>query len=304
VDLADLVSPAGLMLRPLLHFFLIGSLLFGARSLFTPRVAEGPELTVYVSPKASDAEVEQEIREAILLSEARRYGWDRTDPVVFEHLVRNMRFVEPDSPDDDLTLYKRAIEMNMHAHDPIVRARLLYRATEALGTVPESDLPTRDDLELHLRTHPERFERPRRVRFYHVFLSGSKRGDALGADAARMREQLSELGDAAPEGLGDPLPGLRSVQVATLASLAADYGGDLSRVAADARLGVWRGPVSSVYGVHFLKVVGEEPAYVPPLDAISAEVRADRLREFREELGKERMMALRSAYTVHVERQP
>jgi hypothetical protein len=292
------------MLRPLLHFFLIGGLLLGARSLFTPRAAECPELTVYVPREATDAEVERQVGQAILLNEARRYGWDRTDPVVFDHLVRNMRFVEPDSSDDDLTLYKRAMEMNMQAHDPIVRARLLYRATEALGTVPESDLPTRDDLELHLRTHPERFERERRVRFYHVFLSGSKRGDALGTDATRMREHLSELGDAAPERLGDPLPGLRPEQVATPSSLAADYGEDLSRVAADARLGVWRGPVSSVYGVHFLKVVAEEPAYVPLLDSISAEVRADRLREIREELSKERMVALRSAYTVNVERQP
>jgi hypothetical protein len=53
-----------------------------------------------------------------------------------------------------------------------------------------------------------------------------------------------------------------------------------------------------------VRVIGKEPAYLPPLEVIEAEVRADRLREIRDELGKERMTALRDAYTVHIERVP
>ena len=40
------------------------------------------------------------------------------------------------------------------------------------------------------------------------------------------------------------------------------------------------------------------------VEVISAEVRADRLREISDELRKERMDALRGAYTVHIERIP
>lgn len=290
------------MLRPLLRFLLIGGLLFGAKSLLAPSVVERPELTVTVPSAATDADIDRAIREAILLNEARRYGWDRTDPVVFDHLVRNMRFIEPDSTDDALALYKRAIEMNMQAHDPVVRARLLYRANEALGTIPESDIPTRDDLENHRQDHPERFERERRVRLYHVFLSRSKRGDELAADAASMRAELSELGDRPPKALGDPLPGLRAEQVVAPSRVAADYGPDVARIASEGVAGAWRGPVPSVYGLHFIKVVGEEPAYVPPLRVISAEVRADKVREIRRELAETRMTDLRRAYTVHVEK--
>ena len=123
------------MLRPLLHYFLIGGLLFSAKAAYEGRRVEGPEITVRVSSDATRIEVERAVREAILLNEARRYGWDRHDPVVFSHLIRNMRFIEPDSTADDATLYKRALDMNMHRHDPIVRARLLYRAEEALGYV-------------------------------------------------------------------------------------------------------------------------------------------------------------------------
>jgi len=292
------------MVRALVHYFLIGGLLFGAKALHARSEVEGPEITVRVASDASEAEVEAAIRDAILLNEARRYGWDRRDPVVFSHLVRNMRFIEPETTDDDLTLYKRALDMGMHNHDPIVRARLLYRAGEALKFVPKERMPTREELEAHVSAHPERFEREGRVRFQHVFLSKTKRGDALASDAKAMRERLSKLGDETPSGLGDPLPGVRAEQVATVSKIREDYGPDLASVVAEAIPGVWRGPASSVYGLHFVKVVDSEPSRVPPLEVIGAEVRADRLREIRDELRKERMAKLRDAYTVHVERAP
>jgi hypothetical protein len=292
------------MLRTLLNFFLIGGLLFGARVLIEGRRVEGPEITVRVSADATQGEVDNAVREAILLNEARRYGWDKRDPIVFTHLVRNMRFIEPDSTDGDLALYERALEMNMQAHDPVVRSRLLYRAGEALAYVPEDRMPTRDELAAHLRVHGDRFEREGRVRFQHVFLSRSKRGDALLADASAMREHLSTLGERPPKGLGDPLPGLRPEQSATPSKIKEDYGVELADVIEKAVAGVWLGPAASVYGLHFVKVIDHDAAYVPALEIIAMEVRADRLRELRAELRQERMDALRGAYTVHIERVP
>jgi hypothetical protein len=292
------------MVRPLLHYFLIGGLLFGAKALYDARRVEKPEITVQVPANATPSEAGIAVDEAILLNEAKRYGWDERDPIVFTHLVRNMRFIEPDSTDDDLTLYERAIEMNMQAHDPVVRARLLYRAREALAYVPEERAPSREELEAHRASHPERFERQGRFRFQQVFLSRSKRGESLAADASAMRERLSELGDAAPAGLGDPLPGLRVERTATASELREDYGPELASLVEEAVLGAWRGPVSSVYGLHFVKVIEQQPAFVPELDVIGVEVRADRIREIRKELSKERMETLRDAYTVRIERLP
>ena len=292
------------MLRALLHYFLIGGLLFGGKALYERTRVEGPALTVRVPEDASNAAVERQVREAILLNEARRYGWDRSDPVVFTHLVRNMRFIEPDSTETDLELYKRAVGMNMQAHDPIVRARLLYRAREALGFVPEDRMPTLEALEAHRRAHPERFERESKIVFEHVFLSRSKRGDSLGKDASAMREVLSKLGDAPARGLGDPLPGLRPEQVATPTRIRSEYGSELATVVEEAALGTWRGPVPSVYGLHFIKVIDKAPSYVPRLEVIGAEVRADLLSELREQLRTERMSALRDAYVVTIERVP
>jgi len=292
------------MLRPLIHFFLIGGLLFSAKAVSQRSRIEGPAITVRVAADATDANVEAAVGEAILLNEARRYRWDQTDPIVYTHLIRNMRFIEPDSTDDDRALFQRAVEMNMQAHDPVVRARLLYRAREALAFVPDDRMPSSAELEEHRRTHGDRFEREKRVRFQHVFLSRSKRGETLSADARDMRKQLSELGDSVPSGLGDPLPGLRPEQSATPSGVRQDYGQELAEIVEEPVIGTWRGPVSSVYGLHFIKVIAAEPAYVPALDIIGAEVRADRLGEIRKELREERMASLREAYRVQIERAP
>lgn len=292
------------MLRVLAHYFLIGGVLFGAKTLYQGHRVEGPEITVRVPESAGSAQVERAIEEAILLNEARRYGWDRRDPVVFSHLVRNMRFIEPDSMEDDLVLYQRALEMNMHRHDPIVRARLLYRAREALDYVPADEMPDREELESHRTEHADRFRRAGKIRIQHVFLSRSKRGDSLSADARAMRDRLAAIGTRAPRGLGDPLPGLRAEQLTTPSRIRAEYGSELAKVVEEGISGAWRGPISSVYGLHFIRVLETEPPSVPPLEVIGAEVREDRLREIREALRKERMAALRDAYTVRVERVP
>lgn len=292
------------MLRPLLQYFLIGALLLAGKVAYERGQREAPKISVRVSESASPEELDRATREAILLNEARRRGWDRRDPVVYSHLVRNMRFIEPDSSDDDATLYARAVEMNMQAHDPIVRARLLYRAREALGYIPEDRMPTMAELETHRRTHADRFEREGNVRFQHVFLSGTKRAESLSEDATAMRLELESLGDRSPKGLGDPLPGVRTEQSASPSRVRLQLGEPLALVLVEGAEGVWRGPIQSVYGLHFVRVLEREPKYLPEIGVIGTEVRADLLRELREELRTQRMDALLDEYQVEVERQP
>lgn len=292
------------MLRALTHYFLIGGLMFAGKVAYDHTRVEKLEITVRVPTNASPSEVERAVREAILLQEARRRGWDRKDPVVYSHLVRNMRFIEPQTGDGDSTLYHRALEMNMHAHDPIVRARLLYRANDALGYVSKDDMPEHDELQAHLEENPARFQRPGTARFWHVFLSRTKRGNQLSADATEMRSTLDTLEARSPEGLGDPLPGVRTERSATVDKLRAELGTAFADAVGQGVSSVWRGPIPSVYGLHFVRVVETTPAYLPTLDDVALEVREDLLRSLREELRDRRMAALRERYSVQLERGP
>ncbi len=292
------------MLRALAHFFVIGGLLFAARAGFQRLHPPPQEIRIEVAEDANEAEVEQKVREAILLREARKYEWVRRDPIIFKHLVRNMRFIEADSQEDDLRLFRRALELQLHERDPVVKARLLHRARAALSLVPEEAMPSQKELQAHRERYAERFEREGELRLEHIFLSRSRRPDSLQRDAARL---ASELAAGSGEGLGsfgDSLPGLRPVQSQRLAQWRASYGEPFADAAARAELNRWYGPVPSVYGLHFIRVLGRAGRFLPPLAQIEAEVRADFLADKGRALAEQRLYALREAYAVQVRRRP
>ena len=157
------------MTRRLVHFFAIGA------TLLVLEVMSGSaptrEAVVRVPAGASEQAVREATDNAILLEEARRYGWHKSDPVVFQHLVRNMKFVEQDDSANAFELFERAIELGMDETDPVVRSRLLHRARKSLAYVPPAQEPSDDDLLAHLKKYPDRFARSPQVRFTHVFLS-------------------------------------------------------------------------------------------------------------------------------------
>lgn len=288
-----------MILRRLALYFGLGAALFVALRLWAWLATPPPAVVARVPRDANAAAIAQAVEETLLLEEARRRGWDISDPIATRHLVRTMQFVEPELADDAEAL-NRAIALGMHQRDPVVRARLIYRARRALASVPRSDYPDRDELEAHLAAHPERFRRPERVRIEHVFFSATRRGDALEHEA---REALGQLrAGATSEDLGDSLPDLRHFELTTVRALRNRFGKALADAVARAPSGHWLAPISSVYGQHLLRVTERVAAEVPPLDVIIEEVREDRLRELADEVREARLRALRERYEVRVER--
>ncbi len=298
MDLADL--GAAVTARRLAIYFALGGLLFVGQGLWARITAAPPELVVRVAADASDSAVERAVEESILLEEARRRGWDATDPVAASHLVQTMRFVDPALAGDDAAALARAVELRMHESDPVVRARLLYRARRALASVPRSRYPTRDALEAHLAAHPERFRRPAQLELDHVFLSATRRGEDVERDATAVLHELRA--GAQPESLGDSLPDLRRRERTTLRKLAERYGEDLAKALTNAPDGEWLEPVASVYGRHLLRVNARIEARVPALETILDEVREDRMRELSNAIRRERLTALRDHYAIRVVR--
>ena len=97
-------------LKPLLHFFVLGTLLFAAKQLgLQPReVIEAPTLAA--------------AQEEMLVREALRLQLERTDPVVRSRLVLNMRFLG--TPGDEQALFEQALALGMPARDVVARRRL------------------------------------------------------------------------------------------------------------------------------------------------------------------------------------
>ena len=283
---------------PLLHFLVIGALLFfGEKALFEPE----PEVVIRLTaqdiaaleqgwrerngqpPNAEllQALIDAHIEDELLLREARSLGWHLTDGIVLRRLLRNQRFLEADESISDQALLERAFEQDMDKTDLVVRRRLLERMRLLIASRVRARPPSESELEAFLAENADAFRRPERVDLSHVFLSRDRRGDQLLADAEALGRKLREEGigpDRARE-LGDPFLLAHRIPLSSEASIGRQYGPAFAAEAIRAPEDQWSGPIPSSYGAHMVWVHEKTPAVVPPLDEIRQRVESEVLRE-------------------------
>jgi hypothetical protein len=301
LELADLVPP---VIRRLLHFLLLGALLFALDRREPARVAplaDGDEIVVDAAAVAERWRdktgaapdgatlatlVSAEVDEEVLVREALRAGLDRTDAVVWRRLVDNLRFVSTADTRDETALQREARRLGMERSDPVVRKRLVERMRETLRAVVRADEPTETEIAAWLETHGDRSRRPDRVRLAHVFFSRARRGERALADARAT---------AMPPRGGDPFLHGAELGPTTARELERMIGPTVASAAFAAERGNWRGPIESPYGAHWIlvreRIAGE--AKDARREAITA------LRGEREDRALRELIAkLRSHYPI------
>lgn len=298
--------------QPLLHFALIGGALFAFdRARPAPDVEEMPapieisavqlehlrESWVNDSgrvPTATElrASLQRYIDDEILVREALARGLDRSDPVVRERLLRNMRFLYPQRRASDDALLGEAAVLGMSRSDPVVRRRLLQTMERRLvGAVPVDARAVAD----YRDRHAARYRAPARLSFRQVFLDGTARADARG-ELERLRAQLRGSDVEVPPGdvflLGREFSSWSTAQIGTR------FGASFADALAQAPDATWIGPLRSVYGWHLVQVTARSAAGqdTPP------ELQAQLLRAWQDEARAqqltEALQRLRSRYRV------
>lgn len=144
------------MRRPLVHFLLLGTLLFASRALL-----DRP------SPAAPGRSAD-----ALLLQQALEEGLHRHDPVVQRRLAANMRFARADPGQSDAVLASEAIALGMHESDPVVRRRLVQAMKLRIEHAVRAGRLSEEELERHLHENASRFTEPARVRIRQEPLDG------------------------------------------------------------------------------------------------------------------------------------
>lgn len=309
--------------HPGVHFLLLGILLFALDRSRSGGVDSSDVLEIVVTPsqverlgeewqrahgRAPTDEEEAEliadlVDEELLVEEAFRLGLDRNDLVIRRRLSGKMRLLEDDPSLPEDGLYRRAVELGLDRDDAIVRRRLALKirllAVSGAGPVRPSEEQIRDHYEKHL----DRFQKPPRVHFSHLFLRRDGRGEA---EARRLLAELESrgAGDQAIFDRGDPFPLGSTFPSRAVDQLEQSFGAAFGSRLLELEPGVWRGPVESAYGWHLVWVHDTKPGRPAEL----AEVREQILRELAEEQREERLRAilraLRSRYKIRVESSP
>lgn len=272
-----------LLREPLLHFLLLGALLFAVDAWRQPaeRAGTGGEIVVtearirtlaqnfartWQRPPTRqelDGLVEAHVREEVMVREALALGLDRDDAIIRRRLQQKVEFVSD-------------------------QAAALARPNDA-------------DLEAYLAKNADAFRREPRVTFVQVYLDPAKRGAALQADAARLRERLA-AGSIDASRAGDPLRLLETrYDDAPQAEVARLFGAEFADAIVAQPPGAWAGPLGSGYGAHLVLVEAVTPGGMPSLAEVRPLVEREWTNTKRRELAQDWYAALRSKYRVTVQ---
>jgi parvulin-like peptidyl-prolyl isomerase len=248
--------------EPLLHFLVIGAVLFGAYA--------------WLNRDGNDAGVRQvRLAESDVrwLKETFALQWQR-DPTEEElrGLVRG--FVKEE------LLARQAQELGLDKDDIVVRRRLAQKMTFLLQDNSRRAEPSDDDLHRlyqaqrsqaqssQAQTGPRSlFTRPR-LSFTHIFFSRDQRADAA-ADAREALGELSRPDAGAPAGkMGDRVSIKSEFSNADERAVANQFGAKFAAKIFDLEPGPWQGPIESSQGLHLVRITELVPARLRPFDEI------------------------------------
>jgi hypothetical protein len=269
--------------EPLVHFLLLGALLFALDAWLRPAAATRAPTEIVVSEARIQAIVQNFTR-----TWQRPPTRDELDGLI-ESFVR------------EEVMVREALALGLDRDDAIIRRRLQQKVEFVSEQGAALARPTDDELRAYLAAHPDAFAVEPRITFEQITLDPARRADSAG-DARRLLEQLNRPGSRADaSSLGDRLlllepryAGAPQREVARL------FGADFAAALVQQPVGRWVGPVKSGYGLHLVRVDALEPGGAPALDDVRPLVERELTNARRQELAKALYDRLRAKYTVTV----
>jgi hypothetical protein len=272
--------------EPLIHFLLLGALIFVAYSALAP--AEGrddDDVRIVVS---------QGQQEHLVTAFSRT--WQRPPtPQEFNGLVDDWIREE--------IAYREGLAMGLDTGDLIIRRRLRQKLELLAEDVISLDEPSDEVLQAYLDENTDDYRLEPRYSLRQIYFSADYRGANTEADALALLEQLraGDVDDTSWETLGDRIALPAQAQDARASALAARFGDSFADSLAGLEPGTWQGPVQSGFGLHLVYLDAVVEGRAVTLD----EARDEVLRDYEARRLRESVAALydrlRERYEIVVE---
>ena len=259
-----------LLREPLLHFLLLGALLF----LWSAWQGDG-------SAGSSRIVVTRGVVEHLATSFART--WQRAPSalelkgLIDEHVKEEIASRE-------------AVAMGLERDDVIIKRRLRQKLEFLLVDDAPATPPGDAELSAWLKRHPEAFRTEAQLAFRQVLLRPDRRGANTAADAAKLLARLREAGpEVSTQNLGDASMLPAEAPLESVREVANAFGHEFAEALTKLPTGQWSGPVESSFGLHLVLVRERR-------DAAAAELAAVRPLVEREVLAERRKAELQALY--------
>lgn len=270
--------------EPLLHFLLIGALLFIIYGLQNDGISDQSKRIVFTSA---------DIHRLSLLWEKQRQRPPTQAELdgLIEQQIREQ------------VLYREALAMGLDKNDSIVRRRLAQKVEFISSDLAAQLEPSESDLAEYLASHPDQFEIPSQISFVQIYLSADKRGAGIKDEAARLLLELEKTGaDADITTFGDSFMFGQAHKQLTESEVSRLFGKDFTSRIFSLPVGHrWQGPVRSGYGLHLLHIENKTATSQPELVAVHDKVRNEWINQQRQTIDNAFYNSLRQRYEIIIE---
>lgn len=271
-----------LLQEPLVHFLVLGALLFAAYRYWEP--AKAP---------ASATEIRFTLDQLRQLSLQFQAQWKR--PPTAADLERVVEAAVQSE-----VLYREALAMGLDKEDEIVKRRMVQKMQFLAEDVAAAHVPAPDELRAWFDRNRERFQLPGRISFRHLYFSPDRRGARAQADAQQALNRLAGQGQDTrlAAGLADPFMLQDHYADRATDALGREFGPQFALELGKMPTGRWAGPIESGLGWHLVFVDATSPPRVPAFEEVEPEVRAAWLGEQRALAWRKAYDEMRARYTV------
>jgi len=272
----------GWMRSPLLHFLLIGAVLFMLYSLVSPPRPAAPGSRIELTG--------DDLKQIEMVWTAK---WQRPPtPAEWRGLI--------DSKVREEVLYREALAMGLDQDDVIIRRRLGQKLEFLIEDVSAIRDPSTAELESWYKRNGAQFSLPARATFCHIYFSPDVRGMRAEAVAARALTALPAGTTCnSSAALGDRFPDQNYYGERTPEEVANVFGTQFSQSLFRLKPGSWQGPVESGFGWHLVLIDALTPARIPAIGEVDrSRVQSAWLDSQREESKRKAFEVMRAKYEV------
>jgi peptidyl-prolyl cis-trans isomerase C len=272
------------MQEPLIHFLLIGAVLFAGYTWLTP--SSSPSTSNRIELTADDVKQLQVMWMA---------QWQRLPtPEELQGLIETKVRQE--------VLYREALTLGLDQSDEIIKRRLAQKM-EFLGEdVSAMGTPSSEELKAWFETSAAKFALPGRLTFRHLYFSPDNRGERAKQDAdAALKSLSARPGNPAPEvTLGDRFVDQNYFADCLSEQITKVFGSKFSESLFKlTSSGSWQGPVESGLGWHLVWIETITPGRIPSFEEVATEqLKSEWTNEKREETKRKAFADIRKRYEV------
>jgi hypothetical protein len=268
--------------EPLLHFVLLGALIFAVYGFVSRHRTDKPGEIV----------VTQGTLETIVTSFTRT--WQRP-PTADELDGLILEYVREEAA------YREALALGLDRDDTIVRRRLRQKLEFLSDDNASRTEPTDAELQTFLQQHAPLFRSEPTFSFRQIYLNPQLHRTNLVQDEARILAKLQQAGpNVNLDSYSDPFLLAQDFSGATLGAIKQTFGDQFAVALAALPSGKWNGPVTSGYGTHLVFVTEHTEGQMPQLADVRAQVRNEWFNTRRTESMEKFYAGLLSHYSVRI----